>query len=356
MIKMKEHLTSTGSTLRYAEDMSHLRKSLHRRWQKDPFAKNIAFCQEIVPTKQDICKELGTKESQRTSNGFIHASNMFQVKDPMPTNETEKAHPLLFTREELKILQLGVESDVTDDIRAGVIWHAIQREQVCQNRKVHKPPSAKAVLTLLLSPKVSQIDENESINFCDIYNDDAVIVHAVDVMLSHYEKDTRKINPFEGWAGAWDKGINIGKLNNGAKINSIESWWKSYYSAKILGANNTSTKMTKGQKITACLLHWAKHMQLNDRKRWASMGDKDSYNKESFLSSFPPQLPSNIEFVSEVMRLFAARWIEASTDATGAVVGLKRRGPKKRGAVKSPNLVGPKSSATRKRKTLKIVS
>ena len=45
--------------------------------------------------------------------------------------------------------------------------------------------------------------------------------------------------------------------------------------------------------------------------------------------SLPLQLPSDIEFVSEIMRLLVARWLEASTDPNGRM-GLKKRGPKRK--------------------------
>lgn len=302
-------------------------KTLHKRLLKESnnSLPSELICQEVFEVQPSI--ESGNSNHKE---GFVCLADLFEIKH-LPCNEkaSPKALPLPYTREELKILTLGSEYGITDEIRASILWHAIKREQLCKDRGKKKPPSSDSILKLLLSPKMYEVDEIDvqHYNF-NLVDDDAAIVHMIDVLLSHYAKEVRKINPLESWAGAWDKTISVGKINSN---NPKGAWWRSYYVTHIVGSNNV--KMSKGQKITVCLLHWAKHMQLNDRARWGSLSHVSSLCDEE---STPIQLPNDIEFVSEIMRLFVAKWLENSTDHNG-VVGLKKRGPKKRSTVEGNN-------------------
>ncbi len=329
---MKKSLTSSGSDIRFRQDL----KTLHERLLKESnnTLPSELICQEVSEVQPSV--ESGNNNHKE---GIVCLADLFEMKQ-LPCNEkaSPRALPLPYTREELRILTLASGYGVTDEIRASILWNAIKREQLCKDRGKKKPPSSDSILNLLLSPKMYDVDENDvhQYNF-NLVDDDAAIVHMIDVVLSHYAKEVRKINPFESWAGAWDKTISVGKMNND---NPKGAWWRSYYSTYIVGSSN-NVKMTKGQKITACLLHWAKHMQLNDRVRWGSLSHVSSLCDEE---STPIQLPNDIEFVSEIMRLFVAKWLEGSTDHNG-VVGLKKRGPKKRNSIE-----GNKESARKKKR------
>lgn len=352
---MREKLTSIGTSVRFTQELALLRQSLTDRIQKEGKGSSYppsSYCQEVTPSQSNQSPSSTVSDfnnspmksfgSKPLKDSIISAAELLKNEKILLEKECEeKAHPLLYTREELKILLLGTENGVTNEIRAGIIWHAIERE-----RKKERPPKSSSILKLLLSPNIDKMDESElNGNIFNLFDDDAIIVHTIDVVLSHYALDTRKINPFESWAGAWDKSIGVGKGNNKSDDGSVESWWRSYYSKKVLGSTKNfrnNVKMNKGHKITACLLHWAKHMQLNERKRWGTIYDINSFENDEFP---PLELPNDIEFVSEVMRLLVARWLEASTDSTGAVVGLKKRGQRKRtgGGKQTPSKRSSKS-------------
>ena len=314
--RMQKYLTTSGTIVRFRQELKNLEKSLLKRLNKDivSSSSNIILCKDAGVTQNN-------NQNKAEEEKYLLASDSFSSIVSASCDEVEKAMPLPYKRQELEILLLGKEHGVTDDIRAGIIWHAIEREQLCENRMKSKPPNSLSILMLLLSPEVYESVEGSCHPKTDISDDDAIIVHIIDVVLSHYATDARKVNPFESWSNSRDKNINVGKSPG----NSKDVWWRSYYCDKILGSNNM--KMSKGHKITICLLHWAKHMQLNDRNRWGSINHTVS-SIDNHMST-PLLLPNDIEFVSEVMRLFVARWLEASTDPTGVLVGLKKRGKKK---------------------------
>ena len=333
---MQERLTSTGTTMRFIDELTSLRKSLQcsmmNLGSKNEIS-NTFFCQEVVETLPTQYNDTNTLTSIEHSlhavqhpENFVHAKDIFSREVKSEENVTcerknnMKAHPLPFTREELKILTLGPSDGVTDEIRAGILWHAIEREQLRTKTMRHKPPTASSILHLLLqAPSIcNAVEVRNSNNFTELFDDDAIIVHAIDVVLNHYSKDVRKINPFESWSGAWNLSVGIGKSSN------QDTWWRSYYQTEVLGSTRNNVKMNKGQKITTCLLYWAKHMQLNERKRWGRNIEVNGVG-----SGNPVELPNDIEFVSEIMRLFVARWYEASTKANGDM-GLKVRGAKRK--------------------------
>lgn len=342
--KMQKKMTASGTAIRFRQDLNILRKSLTSRLQTGLNSTyGIELCREVSPSQPQALVSGYGEKMKDDKERFVSAANIFEINDTNPVEEVKKAYPLPYTREELEILLLGSEDGVTNEIRACILWHAIEREQLCKSAEGQKPPSSNSILMLLLSPIVSKVDESEENNHFDLFDDDAVIVHTIDVVLSHYATNARKINPFESWSGAWDKSIGVGKNLNGSNVNSIKSSWRTYYSSEILGSNKHHAKMTKGHKITACLLKWAKHMQLNNRYRWGANNDNMSsiYDQDSS----PLQLPKYIEFVSEVMRLFVARWVEA---------GLKTKRGKKRKENNSSNinrkLSGKKSPKVKKKR------
>ena len=126
---------------------------------------------------------------------------------------------------------------------------------------------------------------------------DAMLLHCIEVVLATYCTKLNKVNPFTSWSGAGDKGkqfINDGTTNT----------WVDYYSQTVLKMKPQTngsgwrggSKMKRGHKITSSLLRWARFMQINS-----------VYETSSF---------QYIYFVSEVMRLMAARWRESGSRAT----------------------------------------
>lgn len=244
----------------------------------------------------------------------------------------DMAYPLPFTRNEIEILKLGYEAGVTYDVRAGIIWNAIERDQrsTSQNKSKQqsftlRPASSQAILELLLSPLTNRspccsketIKNKETRSY--FADDDAVLVHSIDAVMSHYATDARRINLFESWSCAGDNGIDV---NNGSDSTvtlesndapTAASWWKNYYSSEVIGSKKSDSshngKMKRGHKITACLLRWAANMQLNNihRQKYRCFdGTKkavlDHDNDEIYMPA------SDVQFVSEIMRLLAARW------------------------------------------------
>ena len=131
---------------------------------------------------------------------------------------------------------------------------------------------------------------------------DAMILHCIDVVLATYCTKLNKVNPFTSWSGAGDKGkdfINDGTTNT----------WVDYYSQTILKMKPQThgsgwrggSKMKRGHKITSSLLRWARSKNF-DYKTSSSCSNTNDFQY--------------IYFVSEVMRLMAARFREAGSRAT----------------------------------------
>ena len=91
--------------------------------------------------------------------------------------------------------------------------------------------------------------------------------------------------------------------------------WEQYYLEQIMGATpgGGGGKMRRGHKICACLLKWARRMQLLPYE-WSEFGYPASsevikWDHEA-SQAFKFRQP-HLFFVTEVMRLLAARWREA---------------------------------------------
>ena len=131
---------------------------------------------------------------------------------------------------------------------------------------------------------------------------DAIIVHNIDAVFGHYASKLNRINPFSSWNGAGDKG------NVSIKMKKVLTDKGLVYHGGI--------KMKRGHKIAACLLKWARNMQLSHERMYEPHGNCLRFDHEQKLCN---EINSHyIYFVSEVMRLMAARWRECSVS--------KRRG------------------------------
>jgi hypothetical protein len=161
-------------------------------------------------------------------------------------------------------------------------------------------------------------------------DNDAAILHSLYVVLGHYAPKLNRINPFSSWSGAGDKG-NIIK-----GYGSCSDPWVDFYLTTILKVEVLETdegrvyrggiKMKRGHKITACLLRWARNMQLSvknefdKRDRFPINDSHDgglTFDHEQKLNELKetavgmvPHHQRYIYFVTEVMRLMAARWRE----------------------------------------------
>ena len=143
------------------------------------------------------------------------------AQSDVAASPSKPAYPLLFTRDELDILRLGENDGVTDLIHAGVIWHAVEREQLSYADEgsvdmesplpLPVPQTSSSILELLLLPpngsKARAQPEEDEKRPKDLLEDDAAIAHIIDVILSHYSTDSQRIDPFGYWAGSGDKGM-----------------------------------------------------------------------------------------------------------------------------------------------------
>ncbi|KAK1747056.1 histone H2A deubiquitinase [Skeletonema marinoi] len=284
-------------------------------------------------------------------------------EQPWHGNETirwkfKSAIPLYFTTTEREILQMDTDI-IPNDVLAGIIWFAVEREQTNPATQAGSllpasvSPSSRAILELLLRLSFTGSDdmqrklyeiihslegsESEIDNSSDEmrFNDiDAVITHKVDAVLSHYySSKQKKINPFKSWSGAGDKGKNIDteidEAGNSSSTSNPDAQfsWAHYYMTEVLHMSydvvgnrkvyRGGSKMKRGQKIAACLLKWARHMQLRPdfesimRHNSCNEGDLQ-FDSETSIQQFEPIKNGYIFVVAEVMRLLAARWSEAA--------------------------------------------
>ena len=147
---------------------------------------------------------------------------------------------------------------------------------------------------------------NESALESQLVDCDAMILHCTDVVLATYCTKLNRVNPFTSWSGAGDKGKEF--INNG----STKPVWVDYYCQTILKMKPQTngpgwrggSKMKRGHKITSSLLRWARSMQIDS-----------AYNTSSSCGNMPNEF-QYIYFVSEVMRLMAARWRQSGSRAT----------------------------------------
>jgi len=205
----------------------------------------------------------------------------------------QSARPLYFTKNERSLLETK-DDTVPEDIFAGIIWLAVEREQQMlstsgkqEDTVLTAPASSRSILELL----------------SDWFDDtDAIIVHNIDAVFGHYASKLNRINPFSSWNGAGDKG------NVSIKMKKVLTDKGLVYHGGI--------KMKRGHKIAACLLKWARNMQLSHERMYEPHGNCLRFDHEQKLCN---EINSHyIYFVSEVMRLMAARWRECSVS--------KRRG------------------------------
>jgi hypothetical protein len=318
---------------------------------KTPSEKGGASLELGSSTREQI-KDFGGK------NNKVKEGSPLMIDDILPVNVEEPSikpiHPLLFNDQELAILRLVGDGDsATDLIHAGVIWYAVEREQLMATEdkemvsaaamQPQPPPSSNSILDLLLHlPQGGTSGESSAVSTDgsprDLLQDDAVLIHTIDVVLSHYSADSHRIDPFGTWTGSGDKGqVDSKAFRSSLKAaGAIEEEGKEekpsdlerYYLEVIMGISQSSGdtasgKMRRGHKICACLLRWSRSLQLLPYQ-WSEVGHC-SDNKPAWDHEATTQLRKpHIFFVAEIMRLMAARWREA--DAAGLSGRRKRRG------------------------------
>jgi len=278
-----------------------------------------------------------------------HSKQVSLLSDIMPLFETQNedtavAYPLPYNEDEMNILSMRSESGVTNDHRAGVIWGAIEREQLMTNKvKIDcfeemqlLPPSSDSILQLLLTRSQSepayQPRKNSSKRI--IAEDDAVLVHMMDTVLSHYAKSSQKIDPFQSWGGAPDNG------SQDIAIKGTKNGWQAYYAKNVMQSEKGGMK--RGHKIASCLLEWANHMYLNDRDRWIRNKSTECTLGLDEGSDSLQRLPKDVEFVSEIMRLLAARWRESEEGKKKSI----NRNTKKDFKKNEPKTASPQKSVS----------
>ena len=323
------------------------------------------FCQPIenqatkdLSEKAGISLEVGSSTRKQMKvvggkNDKVKEGSPLLIDDILPVKLEEPVinhiHPLLFNDQELAILRLVGDSDnATDLIHAGVIWYAVEREQLVATKdkemipatamQPQPPPSSKSILDLLLQlpqggtkGKASAVSADGSPR--DLFQDDAVLIHTIDVVLSHYSADSHRIDPFGIWTGSGDKGQVDSKAFRAIEEEEKEkepSDLERYYLEMIMGLSQSSGdtassgKLRRGHKICLCLLRWSRRLQLFPYQ-WSEVGHW-SDNKSAWDHEVTTQQlrQPHIFFVTEIMRLMAARWREA--DEAGLSGRKKRRG------------------------------
>ena len=238
---------------------------------------------------------------------------------------------LPYAREEFAILTC---TEVGNDVRAGIIWHAVEREQI--RGEVQRPrltaPSSDEILGWLYNSRVFG-DTTVPLSSRKTYlsDDDAIIIHAVDAVTSHYMKDLNKVDPFNFSKFSLDTSI--------LEMTSIPLHYQEYFNSVISESVRVST-MKVGHKIASSLLTWASHMHLNSRSRKRSKCKLDSILDDPDSID----LASDIEFVGEVMRLIAARWREAA-EMNGETIETRKQ-PEERERKKPGPKPGVKRATT----------
>ena len=138
-----------------------------------------------------------------------------------------------------------------------------------------------------------------------------MLVHSVDVLLSHYAVRSNRISPYASWPGAGDKGQVSPEPSSTESIK--------YYLRQVLqmepvlldGATKYQggIKMRRGHKIASCILSWARQMHLNQNLdvQFEPSGLNFDHERKHNTSRRP-----DVYLVAEIMRLVAFRWKETS--------------------------------------------
>jgi proteasome lid subunit RPN8/RPN11 len=307
------------------------------------------YVQSCSATKTDEDCRVAIMEMKSDMHALMLSESLFECQQGNGTIKWKfkSALPLYFTTKEKEILQMDTDA-IPNDVLAGIIWLAVEREHMKPSETgsllpASVPPSSRAILELLLRLSFTESNDmqrklyeiihslegtesendtssDEMIIFDDI---DAVISHKVDAVLSHYYSSKQKnINPFKSWTGAGDKGRNIDVDATDTQLS-----WAHYYLTEVLhmGYDEVENKkvykggsrMKRGQKIAACLLKWARRMQL--RPDFEAVVSYNSYNEGDLMfdgkTSTQHGIPIKngyIFVVAEVMRLLASRWRETT--------------------------------------------
>ena len=270
------------------------------------------------------------------------------------------AQPMHFTEQEHSIL--NSDESLSDDVLAGIIWFAVERyvqdtaptyyscsrvtsvvipgsffllrrrEQnlISQSKKSSAPRlslSSRSILELLIRRSLSNVDTTETCIFhrklqcltsfdasestpLKIDGSDCMLVHSVDVLLSHYAVRSNRISPYASWPGAGDKGQ---VYSEPSPTESIEYYLKQVLQMKPIILDGAikyqgGIKMRRGHKIASCILNWARQMHLNQNLdvQFEPPGNSDHEQKQNIARR------PYVYLVAEIMRLLAFRWKETS--------------------------------------------
>ncbi|KAL7546967.1 hypothetical protein ACHAWF_010290 [Thalassiosira exigua] len=302
---------------------------------------------------------------------LLLSESLFARAEGKEVMSHHSARPLYFTEKERSILEM-ICGTIPDDVSAGIIWFAVEREQRIPPKgdidgKLLKSPSvpasSRSIFELLLAQTCSSPrslrtklysivrclgDKEHPASTDELNENDVAIFHNIDVMLGHYAPKSNRINPFTTWSGAGDKG-NISKDFLGPNAEP----WADFYLTTILKMKaepsedgrswQGGVKIKRGHKIASCLLKWARIMQIGatdhrldkcrafpcDNSRGGGLRfdhEHKLYDEVETANGATPQHCRHIYFVSEVMRLLAARWREC-----GARSGARQALPRRRG-------------------------
>jgi len=277
------------------------------------------------------------------------------------------AQPMHFTEQEHSIL--NSDESMSNDVLAGIIWLAVEREQnlTSQSKTLAAPRlslSSRSILELLIRRSLSNVDTSETCRFhrklqCLTGSDssseftplkldgsDCMLIHSVDVLLSHYAVRSNRISPYASWPGAGDKGQVSPEPS---PTESIEYYLRQVLQMKPVLLDGAikyqgGIKMRRGHKIASCILNWARQMHLNQNLdvQFESGLNFDHEQKQN-ISRRP-----YVYLVAEIMRLMAFRWKE--TAKSGKVSDSPIRQSPRSVPTKKARKRNPPSSGSKRRR------
>ena len=378
IVEKKIELAKNGSKTRFVSDMKVLSSSLEAMnkisiFDSPPkllcsFIAKDSSSSRILTDSISVSKNLSEANAKMEGNGSISSEGVYytygctskledlhtKANPPLALEilhgelGNEKGAPhhenyssaydrnaLAYTRQEYEIL---ADTSISNDIRASVVWHAVVREQIVDKdlQCTNKVPASSTILERLYD---STYFGDEVSSFLTqkrfLADDDAVIIHGVDAMFHHYMNDSNKIDVF--------KCSNFSADASSIDTTSLPYNCRQYYKSTIAEDASSTFKLRIGQKIASSLLTWVRHMHLNSHRR---IHQPDQVDK--MLGTSVCGLNSDIEFLSDIMRLLAARWREAS-ERNGINIVIARQ-PQKPGRARKENFLSPQKQGSKRRR------
>ena len=257
-------------------------------------------------------------------NNKVKNGNDQNIEVPPNSNENNSGNntkpqkpkfilPLPFNKKEYQLLTESTKL-LNDEEKATIIWNAVEREQLRSSTSCYYstlnngaiktsdwakknisrnnifPASSSAILNSLFLPLMTSGSEKDT-TLNDLYNGvnspaDIVLLDAIDAIVSYYSINPHRVDMVDAWNG----GNNIVNNNN------------------TYAPNN---KIKKGLKLCGSLLRWCQRMQLNNKQL---KGFPQQYLNTDSPESSSSDDETYIYFITQVMRLVAAKWREGENE------------------------------------------